>query len=318
MKKTMAFLTALVMTALSMPLSSVSAVSAYAQGDVDMDGLITGRDAAMVSMYADGMLTLTEEQQALADVNADGTADDSDAALIYENQEYPLGDTDLDGYIEIAGGTMAVAIYEGRETAGEYSHLADVNCDGVIDLKDVSVILNLYSLNGNGLPHFTDGKYYYTGTLEGIYLNGKFPFGNGDSYMTEYPLAIRDLDGDLYITGRDTQLLEKYVNGEGDLTETQRKDADVNQDGTIDAEDVDTLHRYEYFELADANMDGTVSVSDATYALESYAQRGAGLVRAAVQDADTLRADVNCDGVVDLSDATQILTAYARRGAGLE
>ena len=213
---------------------------------------------------------------------------------------------------------MAVAIYEGRETAGEYSHLADVNCDGVIDLKDVSVILNLYSLNGNGLPHFTDGKYYYTGTLEGIYLNGKFPFGNGDSYMTEYPLAIRDLDGDLYITGRDTQLLEKYVNGEGDLTETQRKDADVNQDGTIDAEDVDTLHRYEYFELADANMDGTVSVSDATYALESYAQRGAGLVRAAVQDADTLRADVNCDGVVDLSDATQILTAYARRGAGLE
>ena len=96
MKKTMAFLTALVMTALSMPLSSVSAVSAYAQGDVDMDGLITGRDAAMVSMYADGMLTLTEEQQALADVNADGTADDSDAALIYENQEYPLGNTDLD------------------------------------------------------------------------------------------------------------------------------------------------------------------------------------------------------------------------------
>ena len=90
MKKTMAFITALVITALSVPVSMANA-EGYAQGDVDMDGMITGRDAAIVSQYDDEILKLelTEEQLLLADMNGDGhiTAFDARATLQAAAQE---------------------------------------------------------------------------------------------------------------------------------------------------------------------------------------------------------------------------------------
>ena len=83
MKKTMAFITALVITALSVPVSMANA-EGYAQGDVDMDGMITGRDAAIVSQYDDEILKLelTEEQLLLADMNNDKKVNAVDARAI--------------------------------------------------------------------------------------------------------------------------------------------------------------------------------------------------------------------------------------------
>ena len=86
-----------VMALAALPVSamSASAEGAYALGDVDMDGFITGHDAAMVThaLYVDNE-ALTAEQLKLADVNGDGVVDQSDADWIHENQVYELGQMD--------------------------------------------------------------------------------------------------------------------------------------------------------------------------------------------------------------------------------
>ena len=71
-RKVLSFLTAAVLTVGAVPFSVIHAAAAdetYVQGDVDMDGYITGHDAAMVSRYlnVDPEL-LSDQQKALADI----------------------------------------------------------------------------------------------------------------------------------------------------------------------------------------------------------------------------------------------------------
>ena len=96
MKKALAFLTASVMALGSLPFLSVGAES-FAPGDVDMDGVITGHDAALVSRHLiHGDNNLSEEQLKLADYNGDGVVDQTDADAIHENEVWKLGDVDMD------------------------------------------------------------------------------------------------------------------------------------------------------------------------------------------------------------------------------
>ena len=98
MRKGISAVLAGVMALAALPVSamSASAEGAYALGDVDMDGFITGHDAAMVThaLYVDNE-ALTAEQLKLADVNGDGVVDQSDADWIHENQVYALGQIDV-------------------------------------------------------------------------------------------------------------------------------------------------------------------------------------------------------------------------------
>ena len=52
-------------------------------GDVNGDGKITAKDAALLYAYINGRTTLTDEQLALCDVSGDGKVTAKDAALIY-------------------------------------------------------------------------------------------------------------------------------------------------------------------------------------------------------------------------------------------
>ena len=93
--KVVSIVTAGIMALAALPaLPAGAAEEIYCLGDVDMDHVITGHDAAMVTRYlnVDPHL-LTEEQLMLADVNEDGVVDQSDADWIYENQRYSLGDS---------------------------------------------------------------------------------------------------------------------------------------------------------------------------------------------------------------------------------
>ena len=58
-------------------------------GDLDMDGYVTGHDAAMATrfLYVDPTL-LTKDRQILGDMNGDGVFDQADADLIHEKQTY--------------------------------------------------------------------------------------------------------------------------------------------------------------------------------------------------------------------------------------
>ena len=59
----------------------------YVLGDVDMDGVVTGHDTAMVSRYVLGYITLKEEQLKLADVNEDGVVDLTDVTKLYNEKQ---------------------------------------------------------------------------------------------------------------------------------------------------------------------------------------------------------------------------------------
>lgn len=74
MKKVFGVCMAAVLTLSALPVCGVNAEEAtYALGDVDMDGVVTGHDTAMVSRYVlDDTYTLTDEQLKLADVNEMG------------------------------------------------------------------------------------------------------------------------------------------------------------------------------------------------------------------------------------------------------
>ena len=104
MRKGISAVLAGVMALAALPVSamSASAEGAHALGDVDMDGFITGHDAAMVThaLYVDNE-ALTAEQLKLADVNGDGVVDQSDADWIHENQVYELGQMDKTSQLDV-------------------------------------------------------------------------------------------------------------------------------------------------------------------------------------------------------------------------
>lgn len=94
MKRMIALMSAAAITLGALPVFSVGAEeTSYSLGDVDMDGVITGHDSAMVSraLYLDPNM-LTAEQKQLADVNEDGVIDQADADWIHENEVYGIGD----------------------------------------------------------------------------------------------------------------------------------------------------------------------------------------------------------------------------------
>ncbi|WP_302338512.1 dockerin type I repeat-containing protein [uncultured Ruminococcus sp.] len=137
MKKALAFLTASIMALGSLPMLSAGAES-FAPGDVDMDGVITGHDAALVSRHLiHGDNNLSEEQLKLADYNGDGVVDEEDAKAIAENAVYPLSDVNLDGYC-----TMD----DSYEIINYYSHRAAGSLDRIDAYSQVQ--LNLMDTDG--------------------------------------------------------------------------------------------------------------------------------------------------------------------------
>lgn len=319
MKKTIATLTALVMALTSMSVLTANAAQAYAQGDVDMDGLITGYDAALVSRYVlDDSFTLSEEQVALADVDADGAVTQDDAAEIYANQAYALGDVDGNGYLEILDTAkiirMCAPLYEG--VSDEMLTRADVDADGLITADDAFLVLGYYTLRGASLASnlYTEG-YYFNWDAEHIDAPEILkPNMEGEKLYN----LMGDLNYDGYKNYDDLELLKLYVET-GEIPEEAISIvcADINLDAVIDQTDLDVM-RAEFDAVSDVNQDGVVDLSDATLVLTLYAQKGAGLESTVpLQQSANIDADVNGDGVVDISDATSVLTQYARNGAGL-
>ncbi|WP_295218370.1 dockerin type I domain-containing protein [Ruminococcus sp.] len=121
-RKVFSFLTAAVMAMAALPMSAVSAEGEFALGDVDMDGIITGHDSAMISrMLNIDPDMLTEEQMKLADVNEDGTVDQTDLEWIHENEVYEIHDLyKTGGSISIGCDAAYMALcYYARKSVGD-------------------------------------------------------------------------------------------------------------------------------------------------------------------------------------------------------
>ena len=144
----------------------------YVLGDVDMDGVVTGHDTAMVSRYVlDDTYTLTEEQLKLADVNEDGVVDQADADKLYtEMQVYSLGDIDMSGMAEV-GDTSDILVYYAKVSAGQnveltavQKNLADVDLNGIVDITDACYNLAGYARAAAGQKAYNqdnEKQYYY-------------------------------------------------------------------------------------------------------------------------------------------------------------
>ena len=192
-RKGIAAVLAGVMALAALPFSALSAgaESAYAPGDVDMDGYITAHDAAVVSraLYVDET-ALNDEQKQLADVNGDGVVDQTDADWIYEHSEYKLGAVNQKEYMSsttlfyqmyyiarkgagyhdalLTDGSIPESSAEENEVYHDNcitqvcSNLLDVNGDGVLDIDDVYVTAFTTARCGAGLSnsfYLVKGRY---------------------------------------------------------------------------------------------------------------------------------------------------------------
>ncbi|MDO4155581.1 MAG: dockerin type I repeat-containing protein [Oscillospiraceae bacterium] len=231
MKKAISVLAAGVMALSSLLVLGVSAEETYALGDVDMDGIITGHDTAMVSRYVlDDTYTLTEEQLQLADVNGDGEVNQADADRLYnEMQEYFLGnvsmqktynayDKNTGDYIEkkrdflsIEDGVVILTYCENQlanvedEWTQVQKHLADVNLDGIIDLTDICGVFYL-STHAAAYPtnkrnYFGNDGQYYVGT---IHIT---PVENPDTGFTDLMISGENEDEPVVASGNFENLI---------------------------------------------------------------------------------------------------------------
>lgn len=243
-KRTTAFFIAsmMTMTAIS-PLMVFAEETVYALGDVDMDGVVTGHDTAMISRYlSDETYTFTEQQLLLADVNADGTVDQTDADTLYNDmQVYHIGDVDMSG-----NGKPDISLISDASLIVDYSvkpdeewnqvqiNLADADLDGNITISDAAAALRIAARYSAELPIFDkSGKYYF----------------DLDFY------TVGDVNMDDAITIEDaTDILTVYAG----------KAASILTEGY--------LHL-----LSDIDSNGKISISDAAAVLTKYAEAAAGL-----------------------------------------
>ena len=203
MKKTLAFLTASIMALGSLPFLSVGAES-FAPGDVDMDGVVTGHDTAMVSRYVLGYITLKEEQLKLADVNEDGVVDLTDVTKLYnEKQIYVLGDVDMDGVVT-GHDTAMVSRYVLDDTytlTEEQLKLADVNEDGVVDQADADKL-------------YTEMQVYPLGDID---MSGMAEVGDTSDILVYY--AKMSAGQNVELTAVQKNLADVDLNGTVDITD---------------------------------------------------------------------------------------------------
>ena len=205
MKKTLCACMAAVLALASLPVLGVSAEeTTYALGDVDMDGVVTGHDTAMVSRYVLGYITLKEEQLKLADVNEDGVVDLTDVTKLYnEKQIYVLGDVDMDGVVT-GHDTAMVSRYVLDDTytlTEKQLKLADVNEDGVVDQADADKL-------------YTEMQVYPLGDID---MSGMAEVGDTSDILVYYAKVS---------AGQNVE-----------LTAVQKNLADVDLNGTVDITD---------------------------------------------------------------------------------
>ncbi|WP_294580716.1 dockerin type I repeat-containing protein [uncultured Ruminococcus sp.] len=184
----------------------VSAAGTAVTGDIDQDGVITGHDTAMISRYlADDAYTLTEEQLKLADINGDGTVDQTDADLLHAKEVYPLGysesytdyftkeemkvvtltsiDWGLSYYAYQCAGVTPENMEQVLSLTPVQLNLLDVDADGTITIADAYYMLCAYSyyFAGGGTP-YVEGRYDFVVKEH----NGKMDYDYGWGNVTYY------------------------------------------------------------------------------------------------------------------------------------
>ena len=153
----------------------ISSSSSYAldtsnltYGDLDCDGNVTSADAITLARTIKGMVTLSENQKIVADLNQDGKVDEDDLNIIvrymvnYDSMSLPYteivsdikyGDINLDGNVTSADDALLAGYIDGsKQLTDDQKVNADLNLDGKIDNCD-AIILAQYLTSKIELPY---------------------------------------------------------------------------------------------------------------------------------------------------------------------
>lgn len=218
-KKTAAVLSAAILGAL--PMANLLTANAalpndkvkYVYGDINFDGKIDNLDASLT--YSPSSLSAAQKKR--ADVNGDGKITSADRNIILahvSNVSAGLkvyGDADGNGVVD-AKDTAKISAYNNAGNSCKDGSInlieADVNADGVVNSCDYHIILR-----------------YLSGTIKTLYIN----WG--------------DVDSSESITMQDIFRLDNYVenNKSENLSDAEKRRADINIDGKIDEKDVTAL-----------------------------------------------------------------------------
>ena len=273
-RKVLSFLTAAVLAVGAVPFSVIHAAAAdetYVQGDVDMDGYITGHDAAMVSRYlnVDPEL-LSDQQKALADMNGDGVVDQSDADAIFAQKVYYLGVTDQNEKRKNPNVTdmYMLRYYTYTKNYKDYQVIADhslekESVDDMIDqLYNQEVIslrdFNLMDVDADGDVDNDDFD-ALSCAIASVYTGRENMFPAENRYDMNLVAYIQpepgDLDMDGYVTGHDAAMATRFLNVDPTLlSKDQQILGDMNSDGVFDQEDADLIHAKQTYALCDVRF----------------------------------------------------------------
>lgn len=192
--------------------------------------------------------------------------------------------------------------------------------NGNIDLDELNENLknNIKGIELNGSPISDSNKIEslpVTVVVDGYEVEIK------DEITAELPEGFRygDVNQDGIITDvkGDAALLQEYLNGLAELTEIQKKAADVSGDGQITKLDQELIQRYtaktipafpaedpnvKYYTLGDVDEDGAIENEDAVL-VEQHINH---TIYVPLSEIQKLAADVNEDGVIDYRDVDEI------------
>lgn len=326
--KWMGIAVAIAMLASSMSALSVSAADEFLMGDIDNDGYLTGHDTAMLSRYLlDDTYTLTEDQLSRADITGDGLIDEADVTWIQVNEEYALGDYDLDGRV-IPEDANEIVQHLFNKTVKDMTplqrNLVDVDANGYVSYMDTQGIIEFYARETVGSDSFCGEPFCYYFHFEEDSLGKHLMLGDldGDFVLTDHD-ALMAAKIDTLTLPKDTYILNYYMKG------------DVNFDGVIDQTDSDWIHEHAEYAIGELRKDGTLGDSSAAYvALQVYAVESVGKelevvpektydevlvegqTKCKIGEVDYNLLDANADGKVDTTDAQLLLTSTAYVSVG--
>lgn len=296
MKKTTNLLAVLFVTMFA-GILNVNATGLY--GDVNLDGVVNGRDVSVFTKYVEGDKTaISSDGLLLADLNEDGKVDKKDVTILtkhiasvngYETlpipsstKVYEYGDANLDGKVNDNDIEAIMRHMVGNETLSEEGQsLADLNADKKINARDIIILMrHLDKVSGyETLPISSSTKVPEYGDVN---LDGKVDDKDVEAMMkkilSKEGSVLADLNVDGLVNARDVIILMKHLQGvEGFETlpissSTKVPDyGDLTGSGTIDNSDLEKLKDHvsgkselneDEKKLADLNGDGKVDEED--------------------------------------------------------
>jgi len=277
-------------------------------GDVNLDGTVSDADLILLNGYLAKTSQLTENQLIASDVNSDGiiSVGDSENIRLYVN-----GHTTGSEYLSKIGnayvcpknyelkGNICVSNISIDAKSANYKR-GDVNLDGNIDLQDIEMLNNYLNKKKDlSILQKQVADYNNNGTIEINDLNDLKKFLDNESKKED---SLGDVNSDSLVNDVDVLILKKYIEGKYNLTSEQLKNADINSDGVIDANDVIELSNKvaSFYQNGDINLDGKVDIDDL-----SMLQNGLnGIID--VNDVQLKLCDINKDGKIDNEDAVTL------------